>query len=353
MFVSVQRKLLPVACLLFTCLALVACGGSSTGSTQPTKKLTTLKVCQINSSINFFPFYVAQQKGYFTAQGLNVPNPPLLQVGSKVVAGVKSGQCDLGDGVVTDVFNWQKSDPSARVIGAMMDGYCVDIVVSKKFEQEMHISPTSSLADKINALKGKTIGITGAGTGTQALLTYLFRLQGMDADKDAHQVSLGSNNTAALAELKAGRVDALSFFTPIGQAAEAAGTGDILISPLRGDVPGLVGDVHGIIYTKQSVLDTKGQAVAGYIRAISQAEELIKSNPSEAKTLLNGYLKLGQSVANAVYAASQAQIAATPVITQSEYNVAAQFHLKAGLISKIPSYNPLIASSVISNAIKS
>ena len=64
------------------------------------------KVCQINKSINFFPFYVAQQEGYFKAQGLTIATPTLMQVGSKVVSGVESGKFDIGNGVITDAFSW-------------------------------------------------------------------------------------------------------------------------------------------------------------------------------------------------------------------------------------------------------
>ena len=353
MYIFIQRRLSFVACLILICLAASACGGSTATAqgTATSTPNTVLKVCQINQSINFFPFYVAQQKGYFSAQHLSIPNPPLLQVGSKVVQGVESGSCDIGNGVITDAFSWSKVDPSARILGSVMNGYIVDIVVSKAFEQATHVSASSSLADKVMALKGKTIGITGPGSGTQALLTYLFRLEGMNAAKDATQVSLGSNNTAALGALKTGRVDALSFFSPIGQAAEAKGTGDILISPVRGDIPGLQGDVHGVFYTKQSTIDAKPQAIAGYIRAINQAETFIKNNPAETKVLLNTYLNLGQSISDAVYTATASVIATTPEITPAEYNVAAQFHLKAGLISKIPPFTNLIATNVISGAL--
>ena len=312
---------------------------------------TVLKVCQLNKSINFFPFYVAQQQGFFTAQGLTIPNPPLLQVGTKVVSALESGDYDIGNGVITDAFTWARTSSSARLLGAFMNGYVVDIVASNQFEQQMQVSATSSLAAKVNALRGKTIGITGPNTGTQALLIYLFRQQGLDASKDITQVSLGSNNKAALAALKAGQVDALSFFSPIGQTAEAEGIGDIFISPVRGDVPGLRGDVHGVFYARQSVINAKSQAIVAYIRAINQAEAFIQGNAAQAKVLLNSYLGLGQSISDAVYAATATDIAKSPQISQAAYNIAGQFHVQAGLVSLIPSYNKLVATSTIDSAL--
>jgi NitT/TauT family transport system substrate-binding protein len=315
------------------------------------KSPTVLHVCQLNTSINFFPFYVAQQQGFFTAQGLVIPKPPLMQVGTKIISALESGHYDIGNGVITDAFGWARTDASARILGSFMNGYVVDIVVSTQFEQQMQVSASSPLSAKINALRGKKIGITGPNTGTQALLIYLFRLQGLDALKDTIQISLGSNNAKALAALQAGEVDALSFFSPIGQTAQAHGIGDIFISPVRGDVPGLRGDVHGVFYARQSVINAKSQAIAAYIRAINQAEQFIQSNPAEAKVLLNKYLGLGQSISDAVYEATAADIAKSPQISQASYNVAGQFHVQAGLVSFIPSYNQLVDSNFTNSAL--
>ncbi len=173
----------------------------------------------------------------------------------------------------------------------------------------------------------------------------------MDVQKDATLESLGSNNAAALAALQNNRVDALSFFSPIGQAAEAQGIGDLFISPDNGDVPGLKGDVHGIFYTKQSVIDAKPKAVRAFIKAVSQAESYIQANPAKAQVLLNGYLKLGKDVSSAVYAATSPVWAKNPELSQSSYNVASQFHIQAGLIKAAPPYNDLVAASVISQSI--
>lgn len=349
-----RRRLSLVACLLFICLGVTACGSSPTTSSGSTKTatLTPLTVCQISKSVNFFPFEVAQKENYFTAQGLKVGDPNLLQVGSKVVAGVQSGSCDIGNGVMTDAFSWAKASSTARVISLLMGNYAIDIVVSKKLESETGVSASSPLDDKIKALKGKTVGITGPASGTQALLTYLFVKVGLNATKDTTQVSLGSNFTAALASLKAGKVDALSFAVPTGEAAVAQGIGDILISPLRGDIPGLSNDIQGVTYTKQSTIDAKPQAIAAYIRAINQAEVFIKNNPTQAKAILNTYLGLGQSVTDAVYTASATSMPANPAISEAQYNIAAQFHLSAGLITKIPPYSQIIATSTISSALK-
>src|SRR6266851_1730558 len=111
MYILIRRRFSLVACLALICLGVSACGGSAapTQSATPTKNMT-LTVCQGSNSITFFPFYVAQQQGYFKAQKLDIANPAILQVGSKVAAAVEAGSCQMGDGVITDAFNWSKVD---------------------------------------------------------------------------------------------------------------------------------------------------------------------------------------------------------------------------------------------------
>lgn len=351
----IQRRLPLVAGLLLIGFVVSACGGvaAAGGSATPTQSphMTTVTVCEAGTSVAFFTEYVAQQEGYFKAQGLNVPTPIQVSTGSKAAAGIEAGSCTIANGVITDVFGLTKIDKSVRAIGDLLNAYAVDIVVSKQFLQQTHLTDSSPLSAKIMALKGKKIGITGPNTGTQALLTYLFKLEGMNASTDATQVSLGANSIAALTALQTGRVDALSFFAPFGQVAVAKGAGDILISPIRGDVPQLVGDVQGIFYTKQSVITAQPQVVAGYIRAIAQAETFIHANPTQTKALLTKYLGLAPNIVNAIYQANAPVIATSPQISQAAYAIAGQFHLRAGLITQIPPFNQIVAASTITNAL--
>ena len=331
--------------------ALAGCGTSSAGSASaaPMK----LNVGRISNSVAFFSFYVAQQKGFFKDENLAIGATPVLGTGAKEAAALDAGSIDVALGVMTDVFNLANAGRSVKVIGALDNSYYLDIIVSKSFEQRTGLTESSPLATKIDALKGKKIGITGPGSGTEALVTYLFKLQGMNAQTDSTLVSLGSNSSAALAALKAGRVDALSFFQPVGQGAVIEGIGDIFISPTNGDVPQMSGETHGVMYTQQSVLQAKTPAMVAFVRGIAKAEAYIHNNQSEAQTMMQSYLKgLSPAVASAALTALMPALPQTPEISQQGYNVAVQFHEKAGLISKAPSYDQLIATSVISQALK-
>lgn len=346
-----MRKLLPLfAGLLLIALSIAGCGGTASSASS-----MTLNVAQVSGSVGFFPLYVAEQENYFKAQGLTL-NPPVPEQtggsGSKMAAAIESGNIEVaGGGLITDAFNLVKVDSSIKLLGTLTAGYFVDVTVSKQFEAQTGLTEASPLADKVKALVGKKIGITAPGSGTEALLTYLFKTNGYDAQKDSTIVNLGGSPTAALGALSSGRVDAISFFAPAGQQAEAKGIGDIFISPDGGDVPAMQGQVHGVMYVKQSVINAKPKAIEAFIRAIAQAEAFIHKNPDQATTLLGKYLSLSPQITQTVATATLPIYPQSPQISQQGYNIAAQFHVQAGLIKTAPSYNTMVAVSTINQAL--
>lgn len=343
-----------LACMLLVGLSIAGCEGTTTPTTNSTN-IMTLKVAQISSSVAFFPLYIAEQESFFKKQGLTLDpaNPPQLGDGAKVGAALESGSIDVaGGGVITDAFTLSKVDAHVRILGALTTGYYVDVTASKQFEQTAHLTANSSLADKVKALVGKKIGITAPGSGTEALMIYLFRIYGYDSKRDATLVNLGGTTTAAIAALKTGRVDAISFFSPAGQVAEAQGIGNILISPDRGDIPSMQGQVHGVFYTRQQVIDAKPKAVEAFIRGIAQAEAYIHQNAAQMPSLLSKYLKLDQKTTTTVWQATLPIVPTTPLISQDGYNKATQFHVKAGLIAIALAYKDVVADGTMQDALK-
>jgi NitT/TauT family transport system substrate-binding protein len=339
---------------LLTCVMLLSLFITGCGTTPPTNSMI-LKVAQVNNSISFFPLYVAEQKNFFKAQGLTLnPYPPaVLGGGPKVSEAVEAGSVDIGVGAVTDAFTISRVDAYIRMIGALTNGFLNDVTVSKRFEQQTHVIASSPLAEKVQALRGKKIGVSAPNSASDALVTYLFRQQGINDQRDVVKVDLGADTATNLAALQAGRVDAIVNGVPAGEEAEARGIGDIFISPVRGDVPAMQGQLYGVFYARQQVIDAKPKAVQAFIRAIAQAESFIQKNPAQTIILLGKFLKLDQKTANGVWRAAKASMPLTPQISQQTYSVANEFHVKAGLIALALPYNDLVATDTINQALSS
>jgi NitT/TauT family transport system substrate-binding protein len=354
---SMRHILSLFSCIVILSMALTACNipgfTTSTSSGSSGSDNGVLKLGQISTSVAFFPFYVAEQQGYFKKEGVTLDGtPPLLGTGGKVADAVEANSIEVGGGTLSDAFTLARVDSSAKLIGSLVNSFYVDITVSKAFSASSQLTESSSLQAKVLALKGKKIGITGPGSATSALVIYLFRKYGLDASRDVTLVNLGATSTAALGAMKAGRVDALSFFSPVGPTAIATGIGDPYISPDNGDVPDLNGAVLGAFYTKQSVIDAKPKTIAAFIRGVADAEAFIQSDQATALKMLTTYLKLKPTIAKAIFNTMVKVWAKDPTINQNAFDITANFHVSAGLISIAPHYDAMVAASTISAALK-
>ncbi|NLU76484.1 ABC transporter substrate-binding protein [Streptomyces sp. HNM0575] len=304
----------------------------------------TLNIGQISDSVAFFPLFVAEEKGYFKDEGIKLGERPRLGTGAKVAAALKSGSIDLGAGVLTDAFNLAESAGSGgtRVLSSLVTEYYVDIVVGKSLKSAP--GDTASLESRTKALVGRKIGITGPGSGTEALVTYLFDRIGKNAKTDATLVNLGSAATSALGALKSGRVDALSFFQPIGQQAEADRSGRILISPARGDVADMMGALHGVVFSTQKLLTKKKDESHGFQNAIKRAQQDVQGDPDKVREMLQKYLKgTDEKALNALVPILRREMPQSPAVEKRPYDTARRFHLESKLVDKAPKFSEIKA----------
>jgi ABC-type nitrate/sulfonate/bicarbonate transport system substrate-binding protein len=328
-----------VAVLAVVVLAVTGCA-QRTSTTPP----GVLNVGQISNSVAFFPLFIAERKGYFAQEGVRLGERPRLGTGAKVAAALKSGSVDLGAGVLTDSLNLARIDDGTRLVANLVDKYYVDVVVGDRFRGPPASAP---LDERIRALRGRKIGITGSGSGTEALVTYLFKRVGMRSDTDAELVNLGSTAAAALGALKAGRVDALAFFQPLAQQAEAAGIGTNYISPARGDIPGFTRTAHGVVFTTQRILDRKPKEVAAFQRAIGRAQRDIHDRPDEIEGLLGQYLKgTDPRALKALPAILRAEIPTEIGFERASFDSAIDFHRTTGLVRRLPSYEGIVPADL-------
>lgn len=310
----------------------------------------TLEIGQISKSVAFFPIFVARDKGYFQEEGLTVNEPTLLGTGAKLAAALVSESIEVGGGVMTDAFNTANAGQPVGVIANLVGQYYVDIIVGK----DAKVAPDNApLDEKIKSLKGLRIGITGPGSGNEALVKYLFSLVGMNTNTDVTLVNLGAQATAVVGALKNHQVDALSFFQPIGQQVEAQGLGKIYISPARGDVPDIEGQTHGVAMASAKALADKPDALVAYIRGIAKAEEFIHSaDAGEVQAELAKYEgNMDEATVKALVPTLQTEIPGTPAITEKGYGIAVDFHEKAGMIKTAPAYDKLVETALIQKAL--
>lgn len=143
------------------------------------------------------PFRVALARGYFKAQGLDI-QAIFVRGGPAALAALSSGEVDFAEiGGAQAIMRSRARGLDAAIIGAISNATNYQIVGSKV---------TRSLED----MKGKIVGVTGAGAFSDFAMRTFLRRKGIDPDKDVMLRAIGGSNLRASA-LEKGIVAAAPF----------------------------------------------------------------------------------------------------------------------------------------------
>src|ERR1044071_4475183 len=143
------------------------------------------------------PFRAALARGYFKAQGLDI-QPIFVRGGPAALAALSSGEVDFAEiGGAQAIMRSHARGLDAVIVGAISNATNYQIVGSKS---------TRTLED----MKGKIIGVTGAGAFSDFAMRTFLRRKGIDPDKDLMLRAIGGSNLRAAA-LEKGIVAAAPF----------------------------------------------------------------------------------------------------------------------------------------------
>lgn len=210
-------RAIPV-CLL--ALVLAGCGGAAPAASKPAAPagvqastsaapsgLTKLNVGFGQLIAQYWPLWIAQDTGIYTANGLDVSQQNIAA--SAVMAALLSGEVNV---VVTG---------GTELLTAIANGGDMVTVANLApiITQKLEVSPK---IQKKEDLVGKKFGISRFGSTTDTNTRELLQRIGLNPDKDVTYVQL-ETAAAMLAGLTAGSVDASLMSPPQTLTAEAAG----------------------------------------------------------------------------------------------------------------------------------
>jgi NitT/TauT family transport system substrate-binding protein len=163
----------------------------------------------------YLPNTLAKQLGYFDQEGLDVT---LIDEASGQSAEdeVLAGQVDAGSGSYNHTIELQAAGKQMETV--------VQLGIAPG-EAEM-VSSKEPQIQSIKDLKGKNLGVTELGSGTQTLTTILLHKVGIPQDQ-VHFVPVGAGDTF-IAAMKQGKIDAGMTTEPTISLLLANGTGKVL-----------------------------------------------------------------------------------------------------------------------------
>lgn len=222
---------------------------------------TTLTLGAAQNSLGSLPLVIAEQKGFFADEGLQV-NTLSFKGGAPAVQALAGGSLAACICAADHAVRLQNRRLGGRVLVALTEYHGYGLVALAN-------NPASQLSD----LRGKTIGITSPGSLTDNTLRYYINEKGLNAERDFRLVDIGTGGPMRAA-IESGAVEAGMLTTPDVQAALADKRFKLIqdFRPLQ--YPAL-----DLVVIDRWLKDHRDEAQR-LARAIIKAEQLIQTDPA-------------------------------------------------------------------------
>src|SRR3954468_19094739 len=191
--------------------ALIVAAVAATASAQaPEKKKVTIAVGG-KSLFYYLPLTVAERKGFFKDEGLEVEIPD-FPGGARALQALVGGSADLVSGAYEHTINMAaKKQPIKAVV--LQAKYSSIVLLLPRDKAAKYQGPKD--------LKGLKIGVTAPGSSTNMFVNNLLAKGGLKPT-DVSIVGVGAGS-GAVAAMEKGEIDALSNLDPVITQLESTG----------------------------------------------------------------------------------------------------------------------------------
>ena len=236
------------------------------------------------ASFYYLPLTLAEQLGYFNAEGLDVAITDFAS-GARALQAVVGGSADVVSGAYEHTINLQ--DKGQFFQGFVLQGRAPQIAMGVSTKT---MAGYNSEAD----LRGKRIGVTAPGSPTALMAKLVLARAGLKAS-DVNFIDVGAAAAGALSALRSGQIDAISNTDPAMTMLEQKGEVRIIADArtLRGTLEVFGGPMPAAcLYAPLDFLRKTPNTVQALTNAIVHALKWLQTaGPSDIiKTMPESYL---------------------------------------------------------------
>jgi NitT/TauT family transport system substrate-binding protein len=269
---------------LLGALALGLAIAAGAGAQAPEKKKITIAVGG-KSLFYYLPLTVAERKGYFRDEGLEVEIPDFAG-GARALQALVGGSADMVSGAYEHTINMAAKKQPIKAVVLQMKYSSIALVMAK------------DRAAKYKGgrdLKGLKIGVTAPGSSTNMFVNNLLAKDGLKPT-DVSIVGVGTG-AGAVAAMEKGEIDALSNLDPVLTQLESTGK-FVAVADSRTEkgMKGIYGgDYHAsVIYITDEFIRKNPNTVQAVVNAMVRADKWIaKATPQEIVDLMPAEYKAG------------------------------------------------------------
>lgn len=224
--------------------------------------------------------WIAQAKGYFASNGLNVAIKPYTS-GPVALSALLNGQIDTAVGSDFAGATASFLAPNLKILANISTSQAFYLVGRR----DHGLSSIASLA-------GKKIGFTNATVG-QLYLSQFLALNNLAGNDIA---TLNMPQAGLVDALAKGTVDAAVLFQPNAYNAQNALGKQAVSWPIQGGQ-----SIYSVLFGTSKLVDERPQVLDRYMKALLQAQGFVSAHNDQARAIVAAQLHYSQAYISAVW----------------------------------------------------
>jgi NitT/TauT family transport system substrate-binding protein len=278
---AVRRAARPVRAAIGVVAAaalMTACTSAGGKAAAGSDGITTITVSQPFTSTLNSALYIAEAKGYFKENHLDVKFVT-VSAGNGLAATLGgSAQIALVSSVLP--INALQQGQKFDIFAASGLGFPESVLVSKSAYEASGLTSSSTLKQKMQFLANQPLAVESPTGENATVFEYLFHLAGLPASS-YKPVTLGTP-AAILAAIKNGKAIGTALGSPYPQVASADGYGTILLNLSAGDVPQMQNILTLSLATTPSYYQANPQVIKEFTAALQEGQDYVYNNTAAA-----------------------------------------------------------------------
>ena len=298
------------------------------------KPLIKVRLATSTAGLDFAPIWIAQRKGYFKEEGIDFEH--ILTTGGAVtMAAIMNGDVQFVSTAASDVLVARARGDRLLSVGIFPASLEWHIATNNKWLESRGLKKSQvakmTIAQKIQALKGATIGAATVGGAPAQVVRYLLRQNNLNPDTDVRFAAVGAGASRVNA-LKNGQVDMIVGGIPDTEQPELEGWGLTFIR-LGHEIEIFKDYPHESVHALDSYIKANPAVTRALLRAIARGNNLIIDHPGESDDLLvKQFPKISPTVLKTVMSHSRSTFRRNMRMTKSGWDNLQKVFVAVGLL---------------------
>lgn len=243
------------------------------------QSLTPVRITQPSQSLSYMAIYVGRVLGLFEKAGIDLEVVITRGDGPDVQA-LMAGEVDFVATPPHHLYTLYLQQQQLYGICGVLGRCGINLVIGKEAAKERGVTEDSSIDEKLEALRGLTIGVSAPGSLTYNIAEYYIRRAGLKPQVDAAVIPSGTG-PSAIAAMKNGIVNGYSFSSPLTDQLVQMEIADWLINNTRAQDPALEEFLHAVIYARPDFLEKNEDLARRLVGVIVEASSWIRQSSVE------------------------------------------------------------------------